>query len=345
MTWDRLVEDKVSDLSPFGLNNPADEITLTTKDGKTKKLLLGDDAPTGGVTYAKIVDDPRVFTLGSSTKMALERTPDELRDKRLLTFDTEKVSRIEFTGSDKEKRPQFELGKNNQGEWQIVKPKPFRADGFQVEELLRHLKEARMDTSAGKPDPKLIGGGIATVKVTDASGTQQIEVKKNYKENIYFAKSSNVPGLHKLPEEIGQGFEKNLDSFRNKKLFDFGFNEISKVEIRFGSDSGTLQKSGSEWKKNGQTMDVVSVQNLIDKLRDLAALSFAEKAPAATDIDIRVYWADGKRTEHVTLGKAGDGFYAGQREGEPATYVVAEGVVQALQTAWKDVKPPQAQKK
>lgn len=345
LTWDRLVEEKASDLTPFGLTQPSDEVTISGKDGKSQKLLIGDDTPTSGTVYAKLDGDPRIFTLASSTKTSLEKTPDDLRDKRLLAFDTDKVSRIEFTGSDKEKRPRFELGKNNQGEWQIVKPKPYRADGFQVEELLRHLREARMDVNAGKPDPKLIGGGIAVVKVTDASGTQQIEVKKNYKENIYFARSSNVPGLHKLPEEIGQGFEKNLDSFRNKKLLDFGFNELSKVEIRIGGNTVVLQKSGSDWKKDGQTMDVVSVQSVIDKLRDLAALNFTDKGmPPVTDVDIRVYWADGKRTEHVMLGKAGDGFYFGQRENEPAIYVVAAGVVDALQTALKDVKPAQAQK-
>lgn len=345
LTWDRLVEEKGGDLTAFGLNQPQDEISVSGKDGKSQKLLIGDDTPTSGTVYAKLDGDPRVFTLVTSAKNSLEKTPDDLRDKRLLTFDADKVSRIEFTGSDKERRPQFELGKNNQGEWQIVKPKPYRADGFQVEELLRHLREARMDNATGKPDPKLIGGGIATVKVTDASGTQQIEVKKNYKENIYFAKSSTVPGLHKLPGDIGQGFEKNLDSFRNKKLLDFGFNELSKVEIRIGSNTIVLQKSGSDWKKDGQTMDAVSVQSVIDKLRDLNATGFEEKSrPATTDVDIRVYWAAGKRTEHVTMGKAGEGYLA-QRENEPAIYVAGGAVVDGLQTAIKDLKPAQAQKK
>ena len=41
----------------------------------------------------------------------------------------------------------IEFGRNAQKEWQIVKPKPQRADNGQVEELVRKLSDARMDTS------------------------------------------------------------------------------------------------------------------------------------------------------------------------------------------------------
>jgi len=294
--------------------------------------------------FAKLDGDPRVFTVFTSTKTSFDKTAEDLRDKRLVPFDQDKVSRIEFTGSDKEKRPVFELGKNNQGEWQVVKPKPYRADGFQVEELRRHMKDARMDPESTKPNPKLIGGGIAVVKVTDASGTHDIEVKKNYKENIYFAKSPAFPGLHKLSQEVGEGFEKNLESFRNKKVLDFGFTELSKIEVRNGANKIVLQKSGSDWKKDGQTMDPVAVQSAIDKLRELTAVSFEDKPmPPNVDVDIRITWSDGKHVEHVVMSKVGENYVA-QRENEPAVYDFTAGLVDTMLTALKDVKPPQAQK-
>src|SRR5258707_6623065 len=42
---DRLVEDKASDLSQYGLAQPALELDVTSKDGKLQKLFLGDDTP------------------------------------------------------------------------------------------------------------------------------------------------------------------------------------------------------------------------------------------------------------------------------------------------------------
>jgi len=45
LTSDRVVEDKAADLKQFGLDQPKFETGITTKDGKTRTLLIGEDAP------------------------------------------------------------------------------------------------------------------------------------------------------------------------------------------------------------------------------------------------------------------------------------------------------------
>ena len=55
---DKVVEDKATDLKPYGLDNPALDVTITKKDGKTAELLIGDDTPTGSGTYAKLAERP-----------------------------------------------------------------------------------------------------------------------------------------------------------------------------------------------------------------------------------------------------------------------------------------------
>ena len=106
---------------------------------------------------------------------------NDLRDKRLLTFDSAKLTRVELISS----KGDVGFGKNNSGDWQIIKPQPYRADSFQVEELVRKLGDAKMDLSASADDQKKAdaafanGQLVATAKVTDASGTQTLEVRKN----------------------------------------------------------------------------------------------------------------------------------------------------------------------
>ena len=118
--------------------------TTTTKDGKTGKLLIGDDSPTGTGVFAKLDNDPRVFLVATTTKTNINKSPTDLRDKRLLVFDQSKITRVELTA----KTGPIEFGRNAQNEWQIVKPKPQRADNGKVEELIQKLGDARMDTSA-----------------------------------------------------------------------------------------------------------------------------------------------------------------------------------------------------
>ena len=93
-------------------------------------------------------------------------------------------------------------------------------------------------------------------------------------------------------------------------------------------------------------MDNASVQNLIDKLRDLAATKFAEKGGGQPVFEATVISNSGKRIEKVTITKQGAQYFA-QREGEPSIYELDSKAVEDLQKAAADVKeaPPEPAKK
>lgn len=340
VTSDRVVEDKASDLSQYGLNAPSLVVTVTTKDGKSKKLMIGDDTPTGSGAYVALAGDPRVFTIASYTKTGFDKTDKDLRDKRLLTFDQDKLTRVELAG----KKQTVEFGRSKD-QWEIVKPKPMRADGLQVEELIRKLKDAKMDLSISDEDAKKaaasFGSGtpVATVKLTDQSGTQEIQVRKN--KDDYYAKSSAVDGVHKVTSDVGTGLDKSVDDFRNKKLFDFGFSDPNKIELHADGKSYTFQKSGEDWTSNGKKMDSTSVQNLVDKLRELSASKFLETGFSTSTVDITVTSNDSKRVEKLQLSKS-DKTYVGKRENEPSLYEIDAKNVDDIAKAAADVKEAQA---
>ncbi len=140
---ERVVEDHALDLKQYGLADPSVQVDFTTKDGKSQKLLLGDDTPTGNAVYAAVGGDPRVFTIASYSKNSLDKSVSDLRDKRLFTANFDKVSEVDLTA----KKQTVEFGRSKDA-WQIVKPRPLRADNFSVEDLVRRLKDAKMDLSA-----------------------------------------------------------------------------------------------------------------------------------------------------------------------------------------------------
>src|ERR1035437_3796292 len=174
---DRVVDDNVTDLASYGLALAADEVVFKLKDGKTKTLLIGDSNPTGNNVYAKLSDDTHLYTMSSSSKTTFDKESKDLRDKRLLTFDQDKATRVELNA----KKESVEFGRINQTDWQILKPKPLRADGFAVEELVRKLKEAAMDATVSEDDAKKAASSfasatpVATVKNNDPGGTQTTE--------------------------------------------------------------------------------------------------------------------------------------------------------------------------
>jgi hypothetical protein len=348
LTSDRVIDEKPSDFSTYGLTSPTEQIAITRKDGKVQNLLIGDDTPTGSDAYAKVDNDPRVFTIASYVKTSLDKTSKDLRDKRLLTFNSDKLTRVYLTA----KGSSEEFGKNNQNEWQILKPRPLRADGLQVDELVRKLKDAKMDTSGSEEDAKKAIAGfstgirVAAAAVTDATGTQQIEVRKD-KDKNYYAKSSVVEGIYKVTADVGDGLDKGIDDFRSKKLFDFGWNDPSKLEIHNGTAQATYQKSGEKWMSGAKQMDAPSIQSLVDKLRDLTSTKFLDSGNGPAVFEATVTSNDGKRVEKVSIWKQGTTYQA-RREGEPTVYELDAKAAEDLQKAAGDVKefqPPKNGKK
>jgi hypothetical protein len=343
LSSDRLIEEKASNLGQYGLSEPTLQVSVTGKGAKTQELLVGDDTPTGGGAYANLEGDPRVFSIASYTKSSLDKSAKDLRDKRLFTVESEKISRVELIT----KKQDIEFGRNKDG-WQILKPKPLRADAFRVEELVRNLKDAKMDVSASDADEKkaasafATGSPMATAKVTDESGTQELQVRKS--KDGYYAKSSAVEGVYKVSDELAQVLNKSLDDFRNKKLLDLGFSDPNKIEMHDGPKAYFLTRSGDDWWSDGKKMDASSLLPFVENIRDLSASKFVESGFTTPMLDLTVTSNDSKRVEKVFISKGGDSYIA-RRENETSLYELDPKTVTGLQTSAAELKPAAAPSK
>ncbi|MGB7284733.1 MAG: DUF4340 domain-containing protein, partial [Candidatus Acidiferrum sp.] len=246
LSSERLIDAKAGNLAEYGLAQPAVELDVTEKNNKTQKLLIGDNTPTGNAAYAALAGDPRVFTLENYNKNSLDKSVKDLRDKRLLIFDQDKLSRVDLQA----KKQDIEFGRNKD-QWEIVKPKPLRADDSNVQDLISKLASARMDLSGADDDQKKAAAAFASgtvvgiAKVTDPSGTEVLQVRKD--KNDYYAKSSEVDGVYKVGNDLGLALDKGVDDFRTKKLFDLGFTDPDKIEFHDGAKTYFLTKGGMDW--------------------------------------------------------------------------------------------------
>lgn len=336
LSADRVVDENASSLPSYGLDPARVAVTFTMADGKTHTVRIGEDTPTEGDTYAMVDGDKRLFTIASFGKSSLDKQSKDLREKHLLMFDQDKLSRVELDAAGK---TPLEFGRAGT-DWQILKPKPMRADTFQVDELVRKLKDASMDPAGDSKEAAAAfaaGQKTATAKVTTADGTLTFEVRKSKED--YYAKSSMLDGAYRVAKEIGDGLNKSLQDFRNKKVFDFGFSDPTRIEIMDGGMTRAIEKSGETWTSGGKTMDSISVQNLIDKLRDLAATKFVDSGFTKPTLEVTITSNEGKRTEKVQFAPAGMNFL-GRRENDSSLYQVDLNAVQGLREAFYGVREP-----
>jgi hypothetical protein len=344
---EKVVDDKAADLSQYGLTEPALAVTVGLKDGKTRKFAIGDAASIGSAFYASAQGDSHVYTVATYTKEALDKTSADLRDRRLLTFNSDKLARVVLAAH----KTETEFGKNASGDWQIVKPKPYRADVFSVDDLVRRLKDVKLDATLSADDQKKTAATfasaapVATVTVTDANGSQKLEIRKvkakEEKDDKYYARSSVVEGVYAVEAATAKAFDKTTDDFRNKRIFDFGFNDPSRLDYHSAKVQTTVSKAGEKWFRGGKPLDSNSIQTLIDKLRDLSATKFAESGFSASGIEIAVVSSDGKKTEKVSLAKSGSEWLA-RREGDASLYVIPAATVDEVESAAAGLKEDQS---
>jgi len=341
---DRVVDPNVSDLKAYGLAPASLEVDFSTKNGKTSKLLIGDNTPAGSAVYAKLDGDPRLFTMGAYSKTAFDKEAKDLRDKRLLPFTQAKLSRIEVTAQ----KQTYEFVKKGESEWQIVKPKPMRADSTQTDDLVRQLSSAQMDLSGVQDDKKNAAAFssapvLAIAKVTDQDGTKTLEVRKV--KDDYYAKSSAVDGVYKVAKTVGDGLDKPVDNYRNKKIFDFGFSDPTHIEVSDGGKTSIFDKNAENWMSGGKKMDSTSLQAFTDRLRDLAATKFADSGFTTPAITVTVVSNQGKLREKVEIAPTAGGNFLARRDGDASFYELEAGVVKDLRQAVGDVREAQPETK
>jgi len=287
--------------------------------------------------YEETHSDSRAFAAGGMLHVRMS-----VGDLRIRRGDSDKISLVDLVA----KKQEIAFGRNKD-EWQIVKPKPLRADSSTVDELVRALTDAKMELDAsdkgGSDDQKKAASAfaaatpVATAKVTAESRTLELQVRKSKED--YYAKSSAVEGIYKVPSTLGQALDKNLEDFRNKKLFDLGSEDPNKIEIHDGSKTHFLTRSGEDWwSGSAKKMDATSVDDLIEKLRDLSASKFVDSGFTAAVLDLIVTSNDGKRIEKVAISKAGDNYIA-KRQNDPTLYQIDAKALDDLKKSAEDVKP------
>ena len=332
-----LIEEKPGDLKAYGLADPTAAISATTKDGKTQTILVGDDTPTGSAAYAALSGDPKVYSISTGTKSSLNKGLSDLRDKRLLPVDFEKLSAVEVSG------PKLKLvfGSDN-GQWIVRNPKNVRGDTSKLENIVEKLKLADVDPSTPEEEKKKAaslfasGSGVATVKATDASGTQQLEVRKN--KTAYYVKTTAMDGAYKVADALGESLDKTIDDIREKRLFDFAQQTPEKIEFHDASKNYLLTQSSDDWWMDGKKMDPLSADAVLRSIRQLTAAKFVSTGFNGSGLTLTVTSKGGKLIEKVDFSKASGGYIA-KRDDGATLYELDAKQVEELQKNAADLKP------
>jgi len=353
----RVVEENPTDLQKYNLATPP--IAVEFKAGSTTgSLLLGDKNATQGEMYAMKGGDPKVFLVSSFQETNFNRTPFDLRDKKILKFDREKADTVTLV------RGGSTMSLARAGsEWKVAGPVASRSDYSTIEGLLTRLSTSNMSKLLENDAKDLAKYGldqpVMTITVGAGSATTVLEVGKTEAEQTY-ARDASRPLVFTVDSTFQADLIKPFDDYRKKELFEMRAFYVTKLRAvldapggpktyEFDKVKGANPTDPETWKVTrvgggSHTAEAAAMDDLLAKLVALRAESFVD-AKTQTGLGkpalvVSASFDEGK-FERVRFGQVGETAF-GSRDGESIIAKVDNESMRAAMQAFDVVVMPPA---
>ena len=356
MEQTRVVDENASDLAPYGLSEPRITLAFKAEGGHSGEVSLGDKTPTQGDVYAVKPGTKRVFLVSSYLETTFDKKPFDLRDKRVVRFERDKVDSVEVTRG----RDAIKLSRTG-SDWTVGQPVAGRADYAAVEGLLTRMSTAGMASivSEDTSDLKPYGLDAPDMHITLGAGSSQtvLEIGGTSEGGQRYARDKARALVFTLDTTLTDDLTKSLDEYRKKDLFES--RPFSTDRVRLTRATGGVPKTwafaktmvdGSDtWKVTpdggeGADVDRAKMDELLNKLSALRVTTFVDPSRRAgldaPVLNVGVSY-DGGKFERVKVGRVGAQHY-GNREGEQATGEVDAAALDAVWTALEAALVPPA---
>src|SRR5438270_2547127 len=130
------LEADKSKLNEYGLSKPKLRLKLLGPDAP-REILFGKDAALEGKMYVRFDNSKDAFVADQSVRKAIEKKPEDFRDRKLTDLIMAQVSRVAL----KTAAGEMELQKKGD-HWEIVKPLRARSDDQKVGDLIAQVTTA-----------------------------------------------------------------------------------------------------------------------------------------------------------------------------------------------------------
>jgi hypothetical protein len=321
----RVVEENSSSLADYGLSPPRAVVAFKGQGDKDyKRLVIGDKTPTGGDLYAKLGDSNRVFLISSYLDTTFNRTPFDLRDKSLVTFDREKTDRVQITSG----RSTIELARAG-GEWSITSPIKGRGDYGTIEGLITRLQSARMKSIADSEGKALRQYGLdrpqSSIAFLAGSARSTLSFGKDAADATVYARDESRPLVFTVDASVAGEIKKPLAEFRRKDVFEFRTYNANRFEITragvtrvFEKQKGTGENASATWAQVSPAakLDSAKIDEFLGRVSNVRAQSFVDDKTRTNlqtpEVTVTVKYDDNKKEERVTFGRVGAEIFAGR---------------------------------
>jgi len=321
------IAEDATDLESYGLQTPAWHVSLHIgQDHTPLALSLGKvDSERKGV-YAKYDDAARVFLLPQELWDNLPKTATALRDKTLMKYEREHITRLEIQA------PNEHMVITSTGSRQYTMEQPVQTpgDGDAIYSLLWDIQDLKAkDFVAETPDAlDLYGLDAPRQRITVWEKAPAAQEATQH-ELLLGAEAPDGQGIY---ARLGEGpviylvgnteaqriMSKTAFDLRNKKIFAFTADKVQKIRVQYPAANFTVERHGNAWKlTEPQKQDIPQRWKVDHVLYELSTLEYAEIVADSPDdgsrygfdapqVQITMWQQDGSTLGPLVVGTTTD---------------------------------------
>src|SRR5436190_1868293 len=269
-------------LVDYGLANPKLRLKLLGPEAPPE-IFFGKDAALEGKMYVRFGNKKEIFLANQSVKKAIERKPEDFRDRKLTDLIMAQVVRVVL------KTPAGEMELQKKGDhWDIAKPLHTRADDQKVSDLIAQVTTARIqqfvadDRGDLHPYGLAEPGGSLTLFAQDDKQGQILQiggVPEKEKDQVYVRFSPRA-FVYTLPKKIEETLNAKPNDLRDRHLVRIDTKILDRLTIDApGKGKTILARKDENWtiaSRNNAPGNSSEVRRLIDTLQNEQVTKFVE---------------------------------------------------------------------
>jgi len=283
-------------LADYGLANPKLRLKLIGPD-TPPEIFFGKDAALEGKMYVRFGNSKETFLASQSVKKAIDKKPEDFRDRKLTDLIMAQVVRVVLKTSAGE----MELQKKGD-HWDILKPLHTRADDQKVSDLIAQVTTARIQQFVADDRGDLHPYGLAephgsltlfaqndkSAGRTDSSRGEQGQTLQiggpatageKEKDQVY-VRFSPRGFVYTLPKKIEEILNSKPNDLRDRHLVRIDTKILDRLTIDApGKGKTVLARKDENWtiaSRNTTPANSDEVRRIIDRLQNEQVTKFVE---------------------------------------------------------------------
>ncbi len=326
----KFVSENKSNPGSFGLDSPADVLTLFGGEGKKFEIEIGGAVPSDPqAIYAGLPERNTVVEVNKGFAGLFNITPNDLRDRKIARLNSDLIDRVTIENAG---QPKIVLARE-ENRWRFLSPMNAPANANNIQRLIQEINDDEVTAFVSDTATDLAKYGLDQPKLkiffssyssentaeSDAGEVVLSTLEFGHSEHgVTYARLKEEPYIFSISDQMVADLPKTNFNFRSLDVLDLKRDELISVNVQKAGDEplDLIRDAKGKWLLKGHEnrQNDGQIQLFFTALTGLRAAAWAGDLNAEYGLDqpsleIRISYQSGEQKQEVNIkfGKANSG--------------------------------------